>query len=64
MIAALQNDRTENQLSAVVDGQFDMLKVSHLITETDSIFRKIQQELNLKDFERIRQSHLNKRHVS
>ena len=64
MMAALQNDWTEIQLSAVVDGQFDMLKVSHVITETDSIFRKIQQELNLKDYERIRQSHLNERHVS
>ena len=64
MMAALQNDRTENQLSAVVDGQFDMLLVSQVITETDSIFRKIQQELNLKDYLSIRQSYLNKRHVS
>ena len=58
MVAALQNDWTENQLSAVVDGQFYIMKVSHVITETDSIFRKIQQELNLKDYERISKENL------
>ena len=51
------------QLSAVIDGEFDLLNVSQVLTASDSVFREMQRELNLDNYARVKACHLNKRTV-
>jgi hypothetical protein len=46
MMPALQNNHV-NQLNAVVDGEFNMINDSQVITASDSIFREIYKESNV-----------------
>jgi hypothetical protein len=43
---ALQNDHV-NQLDAVVNGEFNMLNVSQVLTASDSVLREMYKELNV-----------------
>ena len=52
-----------NQLDTVVNGEFNMLNVSQVITATDSVFREMSKELNIDNDCMIKQAHLNKRTV-
>ena len=46
MMDALHNVHV-NQLDTVVNGEFNMLNVSQVITATDSVFREMSKELNI-----------------
>ena len=60
MMPALQNYHV-NQLETVVNGEFNMLNVSQVITATDSVFREMCKELNIDNDSVIKRAHLNKR---
>ena len=61
-MARIQNVHV-NQLRDVIDGEFNMLNVSQVITATDSVFREMSKELNIGNDCIIKQAHLNKRTV-
>ena len=61
-MARIQNVHV-NQLRDVIDGEFNMLNVSQVITATDSVFREMSKELNIDNDCIIKQAHLNKRTV-
>ena len=53
-----------DQLDDVINEEFKMINVSQVISARDSIFREMQQELNVSRDLHIRQCHFNKRTVS
>ncbi|KAL5250473.1 hypothetical protein ACHWQZ_G016267 [Mnemiopsis leidyi] len=62
MMPALQNDHV-NDLDSIIEGEFNMLNVSQVLSASDSVLREMQRELNLDHVDRVKLCHLSKRTV-